>query len=80
MEAPITLRRGGLVRPKCNSDTSACRGGRKPCPTPDACVTTEDDIHAPARGIVTAVAIVGGIAAIVIGGPALWHAIAHLIR
>jgi hypothetical protein len=46
---PITLHRGGVVYPACTSDTSACRGGRRPCPTPDACVTRAepaDDIPA----------------------------------
>jgi hypothetical protein len=39
--------------PACTSETSACSGGRLPCPTPDACVTRAepaDDIPANRPG------------------------------
>jgi hypothetical protein len=44
-----TVREEAAAYPACTSATSACRGGRLPCPTPDACVTRAepaDDIPA----------------------------------
>lgn len=54
----------GAARPACTSD--ACRQGRRPCPTPQACQRPEDDADDLPGGALVLVIAIGLVA--VVGG------------
>lgn len=77
--ADMALQADGAYYPACKSPTSACRGGRLPCPTPDACRQAE--IVPAARYAIEAAQMLGAIfkaALWLFAAVGVWHVASRL--